>query len=281
MALVLLAVAVGKILTTGLTIGSGGSGGVFGPSMVIGGCGGGALGIFLHWLWPAAGAAPGELRHRRHGGLFRRRRQDAVLDAGDRQRNDRQLQPAAADAVGLRVAFLLSDEQSIYSSQVESRSRSPAHQGDYVREVLTGLKVEQFLSPHQKVPVLHLGDSLETVMDLLDSTSYSALPVTNEEGQLLGVVSLEQVHLASRFPNLRSIILAADLMRTDVVPLHPSDPLDFALELLVENNLLELPVVDETPEKRVIGIVKRAEVSSTYLRHVHGMRDKPDGAAQA
>jgi chloride channel protein, CIC family len=50
--LVLLAIAVGKILTTGLTIGSGGSGGVFGPSMVIGGCGGGALGIFLHWLWP-------------------------------------------------------------------------------------------------------------------------------------------------------------------------------------------------------------------------------------
>jgi chloride channel protein, CIC family len=50
LALVLLAVALGKIVTTGLTIGSGGSGGVFGPSMVIGGCGGGALGIFLHWL---------------------------------------------------------------------------------------------------------------------------------------------------------------------------------------------------------------------------------------
>ncbi|MFO0950478.1 MAG: chloride channel protein [Isosphaeraceae bacterium] len=36
----LLAVACGKIVTTSLTIGSGGSGGVFGPSMVIGGCGG-------------------------------------------------------------------------------------------------------------------------------------------------------------------------------------------------------------------------------------------------
>jgi len=44
-ALLLLAIALGKILTTSLTIGSGGSGGVFGPSMVIGGCGGGALGI--------------------------------------------------------------------------------------------------------------------------------------------------------------------------------------------------------------------------------------------
>ena len=43
---VLLAIALGKILTTSLTIGSGGSGGVFGPSMVIGGCGGGAWDSF-------------------------------------------------------------------------------------------------------------------------------------------------------------------------------------------------------------------------------------------
>ena len=178
------------------------------------------------------------------------------------------------------LTFLLSDEQSIYSSQVESRSRSPAHQGDYVREVLIGLKVGQFLMPQQHVPVLHLGDSLEDVIDRLGSTAYSSLPVTNEEGHLLGVVSLEQVHLASRFPDLRPIVLAADLMRTDVVPLHPGDPLDYALELLVENNLLELPVVDDTPQRRVIGIVKRADVSSTYLRHVHGMRQPTDGAAQ-
>ncbi len=281
LALVLFAIAVGKILTTGLTIGSGGSGGVFGPSMVIGGCAGGALGIFLHWLWPALVPHPACFVIVGMAGFFAAAAKtpfSTLVIVSEMTGNYNLLLPTLWVCA---LTFLLSDEQSIYSSQVESRSRSPAHQGDYVREVLTGLKVEQFLSPHQKVPVLHLGDSLETVMDLLDSTSYSALPVTNEEGHLLGVVSLEQVHLASRFPNLRSIILAADLMRTDVVPLHPSDPLDFALELLVENNLLELPVVDETPEKRVIGIVKRAEVSSTYLRHVHGMRDKPDGAAQA
>ena len=50
---VLWAIALGKIVTTSLTIGSGGSGGVFGPSMVIGGCGGGALGIAFHNLWPS------------------------------------------------------------------------------------------------------------------------------------------------------------------------------------------------------------------------------------
>ena len=74
---ILLAIALGKILTTGLTIGSGGSGGVFGPSMVIGGCGGGALGIVFHHLWPRPRSAPGQFRDRGHGGLLRRRGQDA------------------------------------------------------------------------------------------------------------------------------------------------------------------------------------------------------------
>jgi len=277
LALVLFAIAVGKILTTGLTIGSGGSGGVFGPSMVIGGCGGGALGIFLHWLWPVLVPHPACFVIVGMAGFFAAAAKtpfSTLVIVSEMTGNYNLLLPTLWVCA---LTFLLSDEQSIYRSQVESRSRSPAHQGDYVREVLTGLKVEQFLT--QQVPALHLEDSLETVIDRLGNTPYTTLPVTNEEGHFLGVVSLEQAHLASRLPNLGSIVLAADLMRGDVVPLHAGDPLDYALELFVENNLLELPVVDETPQRRVIGIVKRADVSSTYLRHVQGMRNRKDGAA--
>lgn len=46
----LIALALGKLVTTPLTVGSGGSGGVFGPALVIGGCGGGALGLLLQPL---------------------------------------------------------------------------------------------------------------------------------------------------------------------------------------------------------------------------------------
>ena len=71
---VLLVIAPGKILTTSLTIGSGGSGGELGPSMVIGGCGGGALGIALHNLLATRSRAePGEFRNRGHGRLLCRR----------------------------------------------------------------------------------------------------------------------------------------------------------------------------------------------------------------
>ncbi len=269
-ALVLLAVAVGKILTTGLTIGSGGSGGVFGPSMVIGGCGGGALGVILYRLSPALVPHPASFVIVGMAGFFAAAAKtpfSTLVIVSEMTGNYNLLLPTLWVCA---LTFLLSDEQSIYSSQVESRSRSPAHQGDYVRDVLTGLKVGQFITAQDQVPLLHPGDRLETVIERLGSTPYTALPVASADGQLLGVVSLDQVHLASRLPGLQPIVLAADLMRTDVVPLRPDDPLDRALELFVENDLLELPVVDESPERQVIGIVKRSDVSSTYLRYVQG-----------
>src|SRR5581483_11981367 len=142
------------------------------------------------------------------------------------------------------LAFLLSDEQSIYSAQVESRSRSPAHQGDYVREVLAGLSVRQFLTPGPAVPSLRPGDRLADVAERLGGTDYHALPVTDGAGALLGVVSLEEVHRAGLSPDLRAspLLVAADLMRTDVTPLGPDDRIDRALELFAESDLLALPV---------------------------------------
>jgi CIC family chloride channel protein len=108
------------------------------------------------------------------------------------------------------------------------------------------------------------------VIERLGSTNYNILPVLDESGRLLGVVSLEEVHLATQSPHVNSILVAADLMRTDIVPLRAEHRLDRALELFVENDLMALPVVDDTPERRVIGLVKRTDVSSTYLRHVQG-----------
>jgi CIC family chloride channel protein len=276
-ALVLFAIAVGKILTTGLTIGSGGSGGVFGPSMVIGGCGGGALGIFLHWLWPALVPHPASFVIVGMAGFFAAAAKtpfSTLVIVSEMTGNYNLLLPTLWVCA---LTFLLSDEQSIYRSQVESRSLSPAHQGDYVRAVLAGMRVSQFLTPEQETPTLRPGDRLPEIIDRLSKTAYHGLPVTDEEGRYLGLVSLEEVHLTAQSPSLSTFVVAADLMRPDVTPLQPDDPLDRALELFVESDRLDLPIVDGTPEKRVIGIVKRSDVSSTYLRHVHGMRERTDG----
>jgi chloride channel protein, CIC family len=154
-----------------------------------------------------------------------------------------------------------SDEQSIYSSQALSRSLSPAHRGDYVREVLAGFFVGQFVKSEGDTFRLRPGDRLSDVLNRLGQTPFQAVPVVDANDRLLGVVSLEEVHLASQSPNLSPLVVATDLMRSDVTPLQLDDRLDRAQELFVENDLLALPVVNNLAERKVVGIVKRSDIS--------------------
>lgn len=268
--LVLLAVALGKILTTALTIGSGGSGGVFGPSMVIGGCGGGALGLLLHSWWPALMPHPTSFVIVGMAGFFAAAAKTPIstlVIVSEMTGGYSLLLPTLWVCV---LAFLLSDQQSIYHSQVESRSLSPAHQGEYVQEVLAGLHVNRFLKSPHDVPTVRLEARFAEVVDRLSKTGYHGLPVVDQDGRYAGMVSLEEVLLASRMPFVDSAIIAADLMRSDVPALRPDDRLDQALELFVRSDRLVLPVVDDSATQRVIGLVRRADISRAYLERVHG-----------
>jgi CIC family chloride channel protein len=168
------------------------------------------------------------------------------------------------------LSYILSDRQSIYSSQVEGRSLSPAHQGTYVRQVLAGVRVSQFVTPQQSITVLRPVDSLTTVIERLSEAPYPLLPVVDEGNRLLGVVNVEEVYLVSQAPSLTPLVLATDLMRSDVQPLTPEDTLDRAQELFVENDLLTLPIVNDLQRRQVIGMVRRFDIASAYLRRLHG-----------
>ena len=128
---------------------------------------------------------------------------------------------------------------------------------------------------------MHADDPLATVIDRLSNVPFPVLPVVDGDSRLLGVVNLEEVHLASQEPTLKSLILAADLMRSDIRPLTPDDTLDRALELFVENDLLALPVVNDLEQRKVIGIVRRFEIASAYLRHIHGPARPEVGSVDA
>jgi CIC family chloride channel protein len=269
-ALLLLAIALGKILTTSLTIGSGGSGGVFGPSMVIGGCGGAALGLGLQEIAPALVPHPASYAVVGMASFFAAAAKtpfSTLVMVSEMTGGYHLLLPALW---GCSISFMTSDEQSIYDAQVESRSRSPAHQGSYVRDVLSDVRIERFLPVGTLAAALHAEDTLDNVLDRFDEKAGAVLPVVDGDNRLVGVVNLDEVFIASHAPELRPLILTADLMRTNVVPLSPSDSLDRALELFVENDLRALPIVNNLKDRNVLGMITRTEVTSSYLRRLHG-----------
>ena len=106
---------------------------------------------------------------------------------------------------------------------------------------------------------------------------YPVLPVADEKHRLLGVVNLEELVHAAQSPNAKPLILVVDIMRADIRPLQQDDSLDRAQELFVENDLLALPVVDSLQTRLVIAMVRRFDISSAYLRHIHGPPAHPDG----
>ncbi|MGF1580989.1 MAG: chloride channel protein [Gemmataceae bacterium] len=270
---ILIAVAIGKLITTSLTIGSGGSGGVFGPSIVIGGCAAGALGLLAQTLFTEmpTGSLPSPTACMIVGmaGFFAAAGKvplSTLIIVCEMTGGYFLLLPALWVCT---ISYMISDERSLYPSQVENRSHSPAHKGEYVKEVLAGLQVSQFLKPNSADIVVHPEDPLSAVGVKLSSSPYLVLPVVDDENALLGVVVLTEVHLATQSPYLGPLILAADLMRPVRPVLKPTDTLDYAQEVFVQNDLPALPVVDQ--ENHVIGIVKRSDLSRIYLSHVHGV----------
>jgi CIC family chloride channel protein len=132
---VLIAIALGKIATTSLTIGSGGSAGVFGASMVIGGSAGGALGIGFHHLWPNLVPHPASFVVVGMAGFFAAAAKtpfSTLVMVSEITGGYQLLLPAMWVCV---IAYMVSDEQSIYREQIATRAQSPAHHDRYGREV--------------------------------------------------------------------------------------------------------------------------------------------------
>ncbi len=268
-AAVLLAVAVGKILTTSLTIGSGGSGGVFGPSMVIGGCAGGAFGLVIHANWPTLAPQPASFMIMGMAGFFAAAAKtpfSTLIIVCELTGDYRLIVPALWVCA---LSFILSDSQSLYRSQVPGRYLSPAHQGGYVREVLAGQTIALIMNGESKIVALQPDDVLATVLERFESSGRVVLPVADAENRLLGVIHLNEVFWTSHRQATLPWLLAADLMRTGIKPLVTGDSLERAVELFAENDLSELPVVDSASGKRLLGMVRRTDVARSYLRRVH------------
>jgi CIC family chloride channel protein len=273
---VLLAVALGKIVTTSLTIGGGGSGGVFGPSMVIGGCGGGALGVLVHSVAPELVPNPASFTIVGMAGFFAAAAKtpfSTLIIVSELTGDYRLILPALWVVT---LAYLLSDEQSLYQSQVEGRSFSPAHRGYYVRQVLAGQTVAQVLNGEKPAEPLHADDSLETVLARFDTMSALVLPVVDGDERLLGVVHLHELYWTANRRATLPWLVAVDLMRDDIEPLTPQDSLERAIEVFAENDLQEVPVVNARPDNKLVGMVRRTDIARVYLRRVHAQQTQAE-----
>jgi CBS-domain-containing membrane protein len=81
--------------------------------------------------------------------------------------------------------------------------------------------------------------------------------------------------VATRATDAQPFILAADVMRTDIIPLLADDSVEQAMELCAEFDVLALPVVDSHASNQPIGIVRRSQLASAFMKQLEGT-SKPE-----
>lgn len=267
---VLLVVAAGKLVTTSLSIGSGGSGGVFGPSMVIGGALGGAVGILAQRLMPAVVLQPAAFVPVGMAGFFAAAANTPIstlIMVSEMTGNYQLLLPSLWVCA---ISYLLGRRWTLYRSQVPGRADSPAHRGAILAGVLRGWSVRDVMAM-RPVHVLHASDSLKDVIRAFTRSSQYCFPVVDERGVLVGSIMLDQLreHLESH--GEQTPLIAHDLAAAPE-SLSLDDDLDRALQRMVVLDVAELPIVDARDGGRVVGLLSRRDIMAIYnQRRIEGV----------
>lgn len=259
-----LMIAVAKVFTTSFTVGSGGSGGVFGPAVVIGGALGGAVGLVFHGWKPWLVPDPGAFAMVGMAGFFSAAAHvpiSTVIMVSEMTGNYHLLVPTMFVCM---LGFLLIRHHTIYEKQLPARSASPAHQRSIVRTLLERTTVDDILALRPMSPPEPVGEKtqLPVLIEKFASSGNTCLPVTAESGSLLGSVSFQAVQRAlgrrAAFPN----VTAADLA-TPPVTVTGDQSLYSALAKMAQYDCKDLLVVDGSKE-RVLAVLAGSDINAIY-----------------
>lgn len=251
-----------KIAATALTVGSGGSAGVFAPSLVIGGFLGAAFWMVVNSAFPGMiSLAPlvivGMMA------LFAgvgRVPISVVLMVSEMTGTFALLVPSMVAVV--ISYFVTGSKYTIYKSQVPKRSDSPAHRGEYNVPLLTKIFIHDAMTV--KVLALSPQDNVAVAQRLMLDRGFHSVPVV-DSGKVVGVVTLGDVQ---RIPveKMASTSLGEVMTKNPIVA-YPDDSLLTALESMTNHRIGRLPVVSKGSGE-LVGIVTMSDLMRSYQRTV-------------
>ncbi len=256
----------GKIAATSATIGSGGVGGFFTPSLMIGATVGGAVARIFQLIFPHLEAPVGGYALLGMGGLLAATTRApllALIMIFELTQNTQVLLPMMVVSVLAVLSARVFEEESIYIEGL--RSAGIVWEKTPEATAMSALKVSEIMRDDVKlVPrTMPLSQVVRTFME----TRSLYLYIGDEQGRLLGVIDLHDVKSRFADPTLTDIVIAGDLV-TEIPFVTPSEPLTSVNEKLWFRDLGQLPVVESAENRRFLGIVTRRDLLGAFDREV-------------
>ncbi|MFB0533179.1 MAG: chloride channel protein [Desulfatiglandales bacterium] len=263
--MMLVGLLIAKILATSISIGSGGSGGIFAPSLFMGALLGGVFGQIVHSIFPYTTASPGAYALVGMGAVVAgttRAPITAMLIIFEMTANYRIILPLMfACTIGLVISARLSRE-SIYTLKLIRRGMNIY--GGKELNVLRRLKVTEVMVPD--IELVSPSTPLSELVTRMMASSHSQFFVIGDDNKIQGHISLETLRPIIRdYETVHDVVIASDLMDQEVTAVNPEDSLDMVMQLFGRFDLNEIPVVNEG---QLSGTIRRSDVIDAYNREI-------------
>lgn len=264
----LAAVMVAKLLGTCFTLGSGGSGGIFAPSLFMGAALGGMVGHVARAVFPFPMASPGAYAVVGMGAMVAAATHAPITAiliifemTGD-----------YTVILGLMVSCILGTlvaqrlrRESIYTIKLFRRGID-LHAGHEVN-VLRQMHVRDIL--HREVEILPRTAGFDEIYHRMVTSRHYEFFVTDAQDNLVGVISVDDIRRSlPHLEQLKQVVIAEDLISRPLIYLREDDTLDCAMRQFEKQILEELPVLPAGESMVPIGTIQRQDVIKAYNKEI-------------
>ena len=243
-----------------VALGSGTSGGILAPLLILGGCAGFLIGQYLpgdpgFWAMVGmAGVMSGTMRAPMTGALFAAELTNHLSALPE---------TIAAGSAAYAISVLIM-KRSILTEKIARRGKHILR--EYTVDALEFLLAGQLMTRNPKT----LSGSM-SIPDVLaffaDEAEHRTYPVVDGEGRLLGLVSRTDA-LRWQVEKKKEGCLGDLLSDASTLVAYPDTPCGAVADMMVESGTGRIPIVD-AQSRRVIGIISRQDllkVRSTQMR---------------
>ncbi len=250
-----------KIVATSITLGSGGSGGIFAPSLFIGALLGEAFGRMATIILPSTVIPPGAFALVGMAAVFAGTSHapiSAILLLFEMTGNYQILPPLMVTCVISVILVRWISKPSIYTLKLLRRGIDVEKQVDL--DLMDSITVSEAMI--KDVIAVNESDSVRNVGLKIKKTNHRGFPVLSAEGKLVGMVTRQDINHALQSGDENSEV--KNVMTVDIIFCLPNESLKTALNKMAKKNIGRIPVVKQERSDDIIGILTRKSILAAY-----------------
>ncbi len=268
-----------KILATSISLGSGGSGGIFAPSLFLGAMTGTAFGGLMHYLFPAWTAQSGAYALVGMGGLVAASTHGpitAILIIFELTNDYKIILPLMITAIISTIVASRLQEGSIYTLKLLRRGVN-IFAGKEIN-VLRSIKVADVAK--KSINLIHENASFNEILDKMVNSQHNYIYVVNADNKIIGYISMTEIRQTIRdYDTLKDLLIAEDIVVSNFATVTENDNLDIVMKQFGWTGMDEIPVLSGDKKGDIIGTIWQADVIDAYNNQIF-LRDMSGEAGQ-